>query len=98
MDNYWTIGDSRDRDDIAFSLRNSSHHQGIKMDKDVRAGVVAMFCGFVGIILAAIEKTLYDEGIVIDEFVTGSITLPDLMALTIIIWLLIGVVFAVSAR
>ena len=66
------------------------------MDRDVRAGVTAMFCGFVGIILAAIEYTLYIEGILIDEFITGSVTIADLMAITIVIWLIIGVIIAVT--
>ena len=66
------------------------------MDRDVRAGVTVMFCGFAGIILAAIEYTLYEEGVLIDEFVTGSITIADLMAITIVIWLIIGVIIAVT--
>lgn len=66
------------------------------MDKDVRAGVTAMFCGFAGIIMAAIEYTLYEKGIVIDEFVTGTVTIADLMALTIITWLIVGVIMAVA--
>ena len=66
------------------------------MDRDVRAGVTAMFCGFVGVIMAAIEYTLWEEGILLDEFVTGSITIADLMAITIVIWLIIGVIVAVT--
>ena len=68
------------------------------MDKDVRAGIIVMFCGFVGIIFAMIEQTLYEKGILFDEFVTGSITLADFMALTIIIWLIVGVIIAVASR
>lgn len=68
------------------------------MDTDVRAAIYVLGCGLIGIILAAMEKIMYDEGIIIDEFVTGSITLPDLMAFTIIIWLIIGVILAVASR
>ena len=66
------------------------------LDRDVKAGVTTMLGGFVGIIFAAIEYTLYEEGILIDEFVTGSITIADLMAITIVIWLIIGVIIAVT--
>ena len=66
------------------------------MDKDVRAGVVTMSCGFIGVILAAIEYTLYNQGILVDEFTTGTVVISDLMAVTIIIWLLIGVAYAVA--
>jgi hypothetical protein len=66
------------------------------MDRDVRAGVTAMFCGFAGIILAAVEYTLYIEGILLDEFVQNTVTISDLMAITIIIWLIIGVIVAVT--
>ena len=68
------------------------------MDKDVRTGVTVMFCGFFGIILAAIEHTLYQEGILIDEFITGSVTITDLMAITIIGWLIIGIILAVARQ
>jgi hypothetical protein len=67
------------------------------MDQDSASGVKVFACGMVGVILAMIEQTMYDRGIVIDEFVTGSIQMWEVMALTIIVWLLIGVVIAVSS-
>lgn len=68
------------------------------MDKDIRSAIIVVGCGLVGIIFAVIEKTLYDKGVLIDEFITGSITLPDLMAFTIIFWLIVGVVLGVISR
>lgn len=65
------------------------------MDRDVRAGVTVMLCGFAGIVLAALEKLLYDEGILLAAL-EGAIT--DMMAGTIIVWLLIGVILAVVSR
>lgn len=55
-----------------------------------------MFCGFAGVIFAFIEKALYDNGTIIDEFISGSITITDLMALTIIIWIIIGIIIGVA--
>lgn len=65
------------------------------LDRDVRMGVTIMACGFIGIVFAGLEKLLYDKGVIIDEFITGSIALTDLMAITIIMWLLIGGIIAV---
>ena len=64
--------------------------------KDLNPGIIAMFCGFAGIIIAFIEKALYDNGTIIDEFITGTITITDLMALTIIIWILVGIIIGVA--
>lgn len=61
------------------------------VSKDLEAGIVIMLCGFAGIIMAAIEYVMYEQGLIIDEFITGSITLPDVMALTIILWIIAGI-------
>lgn len=68
------------------------------MDRDVRVGVVTMAIGFSGIIVAAIMNILNTNGILIDEFITGSVTITDLMSVTIIIFLIAAVVFAVASR
>lgn len=67
------------------------------MDTDIKAALYMLGCGLIGILLAAIEYILYMQGTIIDEFVTGTITLPEIMAMTIIIWLIIGAVLAVTA-
>lgn len=48
----------------------------------------------VGVVLAFILYGLYTEGVIIDEYVTGSITIEEVMAMTIVIWTIIGVVIA----
>lgn len=68
------------------------------VDQDLRATVTVMFCGFAGIILAAIEFSLYSRGVLVDEYIAGTVTIADLMAITIILWLLFGVVIAVIRR
>jgi len=65
------------------------------MDRDMQTVLAIVGGGFVGIIFAAIEKILYEQGTIIDEFITGTISITDLMAITIIIWLLVGVIIAV---
>jgi hypothetical protein len=66
------------------------------MDTDnIRPGVVVAGFGFLGMVLAVILGYLNDQGILIDEYLTGSITLPDLQICVIIIALLVGVVVAI---
>lgn len=65
------------------------------MDRDVQSAVVVVLFGVGGILTAGFEKALYDKGVLIDEFITGTISLPDLMTITIILWLLVGVIVAV---
>jgi len=55
---------------------------------------VVFICGMIGIILAFILYILNLNGVVIDEYVSESLTIEELMAIAIIIWTIIGVVIA----
>ena len=68
------------------------------MAREMRMVLTVAGCGFIGIIIAAIFKVLHDKGTVIDEFITGSITLPELMALVIILFLLVGVILGAITK
>jgi len=59
---------------------------------NVRAGVIVMLFGFAGIIIAYIEKTLYDNGVLVTALSNMGVTLAEAMALTIIVWLLVGAI------
>ena len=61
----------------------------------VKPGLVVAGFGFLGMCIAVILGYLNDHGILIDEYLTGSITLPDLQICVIIIALLVGVVVAI---
>jgi len=65
-------------------------------DSNAPRGSCALFGGFAGIIFAFILKGLYDEGILIDEFITGSIVISDLMALVVIVWIMLGIIMEVA--
>lgn len=67
-------------------------------DPDIPRGACVIFGGMAGTIFAFIIKALYDKGILIDEFITGTITIADLMVMTVIVWVLLGIILEVSRR
>lgn len=64
-------------------------------DSKAPKGSCVLFAGFAGVIYAFIMKSLYDNGILVDEFIGGSITMPDLMTMIVILWILIGMIMEV---
>ena len=52
--------------------------------------------GFVGIFTALIIYILYDNNIVIQEFIKGSLTISQLMSIIVIIWVMVGVLIGVA--
>ena len=64
--------------------------------RDLNPGIIAMFCGFAGIILAFIEKALYDSAIGVNALANIELTITELMVLTIIVWVLIGIIIGVA--
>ena len=62
------------------------------MEKSFRSFAIVFICGLIGIIQAYILYVMNLEGIVVDEYITGSITIENVMALTILVWAMIGVV------
>jgi len=68
------------------------------MDEDVKTGIIVIMFGMAGIVTAGIEQSLYTRGILIDEYITGTIAIADLMTITILLWILFGIVIAVLKR
>lgn len=52
--------------------------------------------GSVGIIVDVIFEHLYTQGILFDEYISGSITVPDVMSVILIFWTLLGIVVGVT--
>lgn len=61
---------------------------------DMEAFIIPLVMGVIGIIMAMILKTLYDDGIIIDEAIAGTITITDLMTIVVVIWLIGGILIA----
>lgn len=68
------------------------------MDRDLASGLIVFSCGMIGLLFAAIIQALYTRGILIDEMITGSITVPDLQSVIILVWIIVGVLLAVLRR
>lgn len=68
------------------------------MDSDVNRALIIMVMGAMGIIFAAVTKHLNDSGILIDEFITGSITITDVMTVIILVFFSCGVILAALRR
>ena len=60
----------------------------------MEAFIIPLVMGVIGIVMAMILKTLYDDGIIIDEAISGTITITDLMAVVVVIWLVGGIFIA----
>jgi len=58
--------------------------------------VTALVSGVMGIIIAMILKTMYEEKIIINEMITGTITIESLQLFVIIACLIVGIIIAVS--
>ena len=55
---------------------------------------VLLFFGLAGVVVAFIEKTLYDGGVGVDALANMGVTLTEAMTITIVVWLLVGAVVA----
>jgi len=60
--------------------------------------VIVIVCGILGIVSAMIVKTMYVRGHVIDEMITGTITIGDLQFVVFFAWLLIGIMIGALRR
>jgi hypothetical protein len=59
-------------------------------------GTCVVAGGGSGIIFAFIVEQLNSNGVLVDEFITGSITISDVMVMIVILWLLVGIILEVS--
>lgn len=66
------------------------------MEKELRPGIIVMFSGFAGVILAAIEKMLYDDGVLNNDYTTAFGSIVNVMILTIVVAILLGIVIGMA--
>ena len=63
-----------------------------------KTAVIPFVFGILGVIFSMILKTLYDDGIVVDEMITGTITISDLMMMVVVLFFVVGVIIAATRR
>jgi len=67
--------------------------------KNVGAPALIIFvCGIIGFLLAMFEYMLYESEWLVQEYVTSSSELSALMGVTVLVWIVIGVVFAAISQ
>ena len=68
------------------------------MRREFTITLTVLVCAILGIVNAMIIKQLYMRGIIIDEMITGTITISDLMFFVFFIWVLIGILLGALRR
>lgn len=68
------------------------------VDQDVERGLIVLFFGILGIVMAAIEQIAADNNYVINEYFGGAVSLVGVQILTIVAALLIGIIVAVVVK
>lgn len=68
------------------------------MRKEFEMMLIVVTCSIVGFVLAMIIKTMYDNGVIFDELISGGITVTDVMLVVTMLWMLIGVIISVLRR
>ena len=65
---------------------------------DFETLIIPLIFGILGICNAMIIKVLCDENIIVNEIITGTIILSDLMTIVVVLWFIVGVVLAAVKR
>lgn len=65
------------------------------MRKELQILLIIVTCAVLGLITANIIYILYTQNIVVNELLTGSITINSLMFLVFFVWLIVGIVIGV---
>ena len=63
--------------------------------KEGTRGLIVLLFGILGIILAAIQKALYDSGTGVTALSNMGLTITEVMIVTIVLFTLVGTIFAV---
>lgn len=64
---------------------------------EVKAFGILVLSGIIGIIFAIIEQMMYANGFLINEYITGTITLKAVQLATVLAWMIFGlVIFAIE--
>jgi len=66
--------------------------------RDFEPLLLVLVFGLLGFVMSMIVKTLYDNGIIIQEYLTGSITLVQVQVGCIVLFLILGIVVVATRQ
>ena len=66
------------------------------MGRNERGFAIPMLCGIIGVILAIAIQMLSEGGIIIDEYLTGTLVLREVQLVVILVWMFLGVGIAAA--
>lgn len=61
------------------------------MRDEARIFGILVLSGIVGIVFAIMEQMMYANGILINEYISGTVTLRAVQLVTILGWMIIGI-------
>jgi len=65
------------------------------MKKEFNMMLIVVVCAMLGIISAVIVNLLYTNGIIIDELITNTISINDVMFSIFFAWIVMGIIIGV---
>jgi H+/Cl- antiporter ClcA len=68
------------------------------MRKEYEMMSIIIVCAILGVIMAGITNILYTNGTFIDEVITNTVTIEDIMFLEIFLFILVGVIIGVMKK
>jgi len=66
--------------------------------EDFEPLIIVLAFGILGFVVAMIMKTLNDNKIIVNEYLTGTITITTLMSGIIVLFLIVGIVVAATRQ
>ena len=61
------------------------------MGKSGKTSAIILLCGLIGVAFAILLQMLNTAEILVDEFITASLTLREVQFIVIFVWFLIGI-------
>ncbi len=68
------------------------------MAKNTSAMFIVISCGIIGIVFAIIIQMMNADQLLVNELLTGTISLRVIQTVVILVWLIIGVILAVAKQ
>lgn len=68
------------------------------MAREYAAAMIIVVCGIIGIVLAIMIQMMYADQLLVNELLTGTITLRVIQTVVILVWMIVGVCLAVAQK